>query len=69
MTDTIPSPSVRKVKHYKVICISIYNEDLSNLDRMVEELKELRPRVSRSSLIRYALRNVDVTRVEVGDLR
>jgi len=47
--------------HYKVICISLYNEDLARLDAKVEELKQAGHRkMSRSALIRFALDHVDV---------
>ena len=57
-----------KVLSYKVITISLYVEDLRNLDAIVRELRRRgHTHASRSSLIRYALRNVDLDRVE--DLR
>ena len=44
------------VTHYKVICISLYNEDLRRLDEKVEQLKKRGVRrASRSALIRHAL--------------
>lgn len=47
--------------HYKVICISLYNEDLAALDAKVETLKGAGHRkMSRSALIRYALDQVDL---------
>jgi len=47
--------------HYKVICISLYNEDLARLDEKVEQLKGAGHRkMSRSALIRFALDNVDL---------
>lgn len=57
-----PPPKREKPKHYKVICVSLYNADLAALDMMVEALKARGvPRVSRSSLIRYALEQLDIT--------
>lgn len=54
-------------EHYKVICISLYNDDLANLDRMVEELKARGfTRANRSALIRFALGSVDLDRVPRG---
>ena len=45
--------------HYKVICISLYNADHTRLDEMVALLKARGQHgASRSSLIRYALREV-----------
>ncbi len=53
--------------HYKVICISIYNEDLVRLDEMVTKLKlKGLTKVSRSALIRFALSEVDLDRVPKG---
>lgn len=46
---------------YKVICISLYKEDLARLDEMVRELKSKGHRkMSRSALIRYALDTADL---------
>ncbi|MBN2194121.1 MAG: hypothetical protein JW751_14995 [Polyangiaceae bacterium] len=57
-----PRPS-----HYKVICISMYTEDLQHLDEMVEVLKARGlTKANRSALIRYALGEVDLDRVPRG---
>lgn len=49
--------------HYKVICISLYTEDLDRLDALVETLKaQGHTRASRSQLIRFALSQVDLAR-------
>lgn len=56
-----------KPSHYKVICISMYTDDLKRLDRMVEELKSRGlTKANRSALIRYALAEVDLERVPKG---
>jgi hypothetical protein len=56
-----------KPAHYKVICISMYTDDLKRLDRMVEELKSRGlTKANRSALIRYALGEVDLERVPKG---
>ena len=56
-----------KPVHYKVICISMYTEDLRRLDRMVESLKARGlTKANRSALIRYALGEVDLERVPKG---
>ncbi|HEU4411550.1 MAG TPA: hypothetical protein VFS43_40270 [Polyangiaceae bacterium] len=53
--------------HYKVICISLYNEDLERLDQMVEALKARGlTKANRSALIRYALEQVDLAKVPRG---
>jgi hypothetical protein len=50
-----------KAEHYEVICISLYKEDLEALDAKVTELKKRgHRRVSRSSLIRYAVAGLDL---------
>lgn len=56
-----------KPSHYKVICISMYTEDLKRLDGMVESLKARGlTKANRSALIRYALGEVDLDRVPKG---
>lgn len=53
----------KKPDHYDVICISLYKEDLAQLDKMVAKLKKQgHRRISRSALIRFAL-----DQVEIGD--
>jgi len=71
-----PRPALRKIDtpeagekpaHYKVICISLYNEDLQRLDAMVDELKERGfTKANRSALIRFALEQVDLTKAKKG---
>ena len=56
-----------KPSHYKVICISMYTDDLKRLDGMVEALKARGlTKANRSALIRYALSQVDLDRVPKG---
>jgi hypothetical protein len=56
-----------KPVHYKVICISMYTDDLKRLDTMVENLKARGlTKANRSALIRYALSGVDLDRVPKG---
>ena len=51
----------KKPDHYDVICISLYKEDLAQLDKMVAKLKKQgHRRISRSALIRFALDEVDI---------
>ncbi len=53
--------SKAKPSHYKVISISLYNEDLERLDTMVAELKRRgHTKASKSQLIRFALDSVDL---------
>ena len=67
--QTTRRPTSREVRpeHYKVICISLYNDDLDKLDQMVLELKSRGlTKASRSALIRYALSRVDLAQVPRG---
>ncbi|GAC1374944.1 MAG: hypothetical protein NVSMB47_21400 [Polyangiales bacterium] len=56
-----------KPSHYKVICISLYNDDLQRLDSMVDELKGRGfTKANRSALIRFALEQVDLSKAKKG---
>lgn len=56
-----------KPQHYKVICISMYTEDLDRLDEAVRELKRRGyTRASRSSVLRAAMLQLDLARVPKG---
>ena len=56
-----------KPVHYKVICISMYMDDLKRLDGMVESLKARGlTKANRSALIRYALSGVNLEQVPKG---
>lgn len=56
-----------KPLHYKVICISMYTEDLRRLDQMVDALKARGlTKANRSALIRYALGGIDLDAVPKG---
>jgi hypothetical protein len=64
---TEPARRGQKPTHYKVICISLYNEDLRRLDAMVDTLKARgMTKANRSALIRYALGEVDLESVPRG---
>jgi hypothetical protein len=53
--------------HYKVICISMYTDDLERLDEMVQTLKARGlTKANRSALIRYALGSVKLDEVPKG---
>ena len=61
------APRADKPTHYKVICISMYTDDLERLDEMVETLKARGlTKANRSALIRYALSNVKLDEVPKG---
>jgi len=65
--SNVIAPPEPKPEHYKIICISLYNEDLVRLDDMVSKLKKRGlTKASRSALIRYALSNVDLDLVPRG---
>jgi hypothetical protein len=52
--------------HYKVICISLYTQDLEELDAKVGELKRRGwTKANKSQLIRLALANLDLDKVAV----
>ncbi|MGB0680488.1 MAG: ribbon-helix-helix domain-containing protein [Polyangiales bacterium] len=49
---------------YRVVCISLYREDLDALDKAVHTLRARGyHRVSRSALVRHALRHLDLTTI------
>jgi hypothetical protein len=61
------APRAEKPTHYKVICISMYTDDLERLDEMVENLKSRGlTKANRSALIRYALAHVNLDEVPKG---
>jgi hypothetical protein len=56
-----------KPAHYKVICISLYNRDLEQLDALVDQLKARGlTKATRSALIRVALDQLDLDKVPRG---
>ena len=62
MSKSRPRPD-----HYKVICISIYNEDLARLDELVQGLKKRGlTKANRSAVLRAAVEQFDSTKVERG---
>jgi hypothetical protein len=60
-----PSPPTKvKPDHYKIVCISLYREDLEHVDGLVKDLKARgHTKANRSSVIRYALQSVDITKM------
>jgi hypothetical protein len=59
--------AAEKPLHYKVICISMYTDDLARLDEMVDALKARGlTKANRSALIRHALATVDLEKVPRG---
>jgi len=60
-------PAAEKPSHYKVICISLYTDDLDRLDEKVDALKARGlTKANRSALIRYALEQVDLDKIPRG---
>ncbi|MRG91265.1 hypothetical protein [Polyangium spumosum] len=60
-------PAAERPTHYKVICISMYTDDLERLDEMVDALKARGlTKANRSALIRHALEQVDLEKVPKG---
>ena len=56
-----------KPTHYKIVCISLYVEDIERLERMVGELKKRgHTKANKSQLIRAALDQVDLDRIPKG---
>ena len=53
-----PAP---KPSHYKIVSISLYNEDIERLEKMVRELKKRgHYKANKSQLIRQALAQLDL---------
>jgi hypothetical protein len=59
--------SKERPAHYKVICISLYTEDLARLDGAVRELKRRGfTKANRSAVLRAAMEQLDLDRVRRG---
>jgi len=53
-----------KPEHYKVISISLYNEDIEYLEQLVKEAKRLgHTKANKSQIIRCALRSLDLAKL------
>jgi len=67
--ESSPRPRARratrpKPTHYKVVCISLYTQDIENLESTVAELKNRGyTKANKSQLIRYALRQLDIDKL------
>jgi hypothetical protein len=64
--EAAPATVARKPKpaHYKIVCISLYNDDIERLEKMVETLKRRgHTKANKSQLIRAALDQVDLEKV------
>lgn len=50
--------------HYRIVSISLYNEDIDRIDALVSALKEAgHSKANRSALIRYAIDTVDISKM------
>lgn len=59
-----PAPAKAKPTHYKVVCISLYTQDIENLEATVAELKRRGyTKANKSQLIRFALRQLDIDKL------
>ncbi len=57
-------PKKEKPTHYKVVCISLYTQDIENLEATVAELKRRgHTKANKSQLIRQALRQLDIDKL------
>lgn len=60
-------PPKEKPTHYKVVSISLYQEDIELLEKLVAELKRRgHTKANKSQLIRYALHTVDLDAMPRG---
>ena len=65
--DVPPRAQKEKPTHYKVVCISLYNEDIERLETLVAELKRRgHTKANKSQLIRAALAQVDLGKIPKG---
>jgi hypothetical protein len=56
-----------KPSHYKVVSISLYQEDIARLEALVRELKRRgHTKANKSQLIRFALDTVDIDKLPRG---
>jgi hypothetical protein len=62
-----PKPVKQKPSHYKVVSISLYQEDIERLEAMVKELKSRGyTKANKSQLIRFALDTVNIDKLPRG---
>jgi hypothetical protein len=54
-----PKPVKEKPTHYRVVSVSLYNDDIEMIDKLVKELKRRGfTKMNRSALIRFAIDTV-----------
>jgi len=62
-----PAKLKDKPTHYKIVCISLYTEDIERLESLVAELKSRgHTKANKSAVIRFALDTCDVTKMPKG---
>jgi hypothetical protein len=64
-----PTPALKKDKptHYKIVCISLYTEDIERLEALVAELKRRgHTKANKSQVIRAALDQIDLDKIPKG---
>jgi hypothetical protein len=63
--EAAPSSAKKdKPTHYKIVCISLYNEDIAQLEALVSELKRRgHTKANKSQIIRAALDQLDLDKV------
>ena len=60
-------PAKEKPTHYKIVCISLYTEDIARLEAMVAELKHRgHTKANKSAVIRFALDSCDLAKMPKG---
>lgn len=61
------APAKPKPTHYKIVCISLYTDDIERLESLVTELKRRgHTKANKSAVIRFALDQVDVGKMPKG---
>lgn len=59
-----PRAEKEKPAHYKIVCISLYNEDIARLESLVRAWKKMgHTKANKSQVIRVALEQLDLSRV------
>lgn len=66
-TTTSTAHRVDARRPYRIVCISIYEDDLDSLDARVRDLKLRFPRASHSWLIRLALKRLEDATITDGE--
>lgn len=62
-----PAPEKPRPTHYKIVCISLYTEDIERLEALVAELKARgHTKANKSAVIRFALDTCDTSKMPKG---